>query len=259
MLLKVSHNNNPHRGTQRTSLRCSALKDTATSHLEGKILSALQTAKGRGKEGISSTQLNIIVKAVDELEALGIPSDPVLVPALEGRWKLLFTTRPGSASPIQRAFTGVDSFSVFQEIYLQGRQIPTTSSSSSFDPTPRVNNVVEFGSLGELRVEAVASTDSNPVPGFVPRSGDGGFFGLYPFGKSISTPPSRANMRLDFQFDQAAFAFENLPFKIPYPVPFRILGDEAKGWIDVTYLSPSGQFRLSRGNKGTLFILQKEG
>lgn len=40
-----------------------------------------------------------------------------------------------------------------------------------------------------------------------------------------------------------------MPFKIPYPVPFRLLGDECKGWIDVTYLSPDGSLRLTRGNK----------
>lgn len=47
----------------------------------------------------------------------------------------------------------------------------------------------------------------------------------------------------------AAFTFNALPFKVPYPVPFRLLGDEAKGWIDVTYLSPDGKLRLTRGNK----------
>lgn len=30
------------------------------------------------------------------------------------------------------------------------------------------------------------------------------------------------------QFDRAAFNFRFLPFTIPYPVPFRILGDERK-------------------------------
>ena len=32
--------------------------------------------------------------------------------------------------------------------------------------------------------------------------------------------------RIDFQFDQAGFDFKALPFNIPYPVPFRWLGDE---------------------------------
>lgn len=35
-------------------------------------------------------------------------------------------------------------------------------------------------------------------------------------------------VRIDFQFDQAAFDLAALPFKIPYPVPFKLLGDETK-------------------------------
>ena len=31
-----------------------------------------------------------------------------------------------------------------------------------------------------------------------------------------------------------------------------------QGWIDITYLSPDGTFRLTRGNKGTLFVLARE-
>ena len=36
------------------------------------------------------------------------------------------------------------------------------------------------------------------------------------------------DMRIDFQFDTAAFDFRALPFKIPYPVPFKLFGDETK-------------------------------
>jgi len=59
----------------------------------------------------------------------------------------------------------------------------------------------------------------------------------------------RDGKRILFQFDKAAFSFKFLPFKVPYLVPFRLLGDEAKGWLDTTYLSSSGKLRISRGNK----------
>jgi PAP_fibrillin len=49
------------------------------------------------------------------------------------RWRLLYTSRPGTASPIQRAFTSTESFAIFQEIKL------------SEQPLSRVTNVVEFG------------------------------------------------------------------------------------------------------------------
>ena len=47
--------------------------------------------------------------------------------------------------------------------------------------------------------------------------------------------------------------FQLGPLRLPYPVPFRLLGDEARGWLDTTYLSQ--RLRVSRGNKGTTFIL----
>ena len=31
-----------------------------------------------------------------------------------------------------------------------------------------------------------------------------------------------------------------------------------QGWLDITYLDPLGDFRLSRGNKGTLFVLTRD-
>jgi hypothetical protein len=37
-------------------------------------------------------------------------------------------------------------------------------------------------------------------------------------------------------------------------VPFRLLGDEAKGWLETTYLSPSGNIRISKGNKVSVFL-----
>jgi hypothetical protein len=69
-----------------------------------------------------------------------IHAGPATLPQLDGRWKLLYTSRPGSASPIQRTFVGVEAFKVFQEVDLTGE-------------LPRVNNVVDFGWwLGYLKV-----------------------------------------------------------------------------------------------------------
>ncbi|EMS62506.1 putative plastid-lipid-associated protein 12, chloroplastic [Triticum urartu] len=165
------------------------------------------------EEALLEALVGEVESAVQTLEALeGVP-DPTSSSLIEGSWKLIFTTRPGTASPIQRTFVGVDSFSVFQEVYLR-------------TDDPRVVNVVKFSeTVGELAVQAEATIND---------------------GK-----------RILFRFDRAAFAFKFLPFKVPYPVPFRLLGDEAKGWLDTTYLSRSGNIRISRGNKGTTFVLQK--
>ncbi|KAL2470465.1 putative plastid-lipid-associated protein 12 [Abeliophyllum distichum] len=180
---------------------------------ENVLIDALIGIQGRGRSA-SPQQLQEVERAVQILEGLKGTSDPTSSNLIEGRWQLMFTTRPGTASPIQRTFVGVDSFCVFQEVYLR-------------TDDPRVSNIVKFSdALGELKVEAVASI--------------------------------KDGKRILFQFDRAAFSFNFLPFKVPYPVPFRLLGDEAKGWLDTTYLSQSGNIRISRGNKGTTFVLQKE-
>lgn len=205
------------------------------------ILKALRSAKGRGKTGLAPAQLDALNGAIAQLEADGGVPAPTTLEQLDGRWQLLYTSRPGTASPIQRTFVGVDAFKVFQEVAL-------------LDELPRVSNVVEFGRAGFLKVEAEASTESRPLPGFTPRQGAG----LSLFGKSSTYPPARPNSRIDFQFTLGTFHFSFLPFPIPYPVPFRLLGDETKGWIDTTYMNEEGTFRLARGNKGTLFVLVKD-
>ncbi|XP_021895688.1 probable plastid-lipid-associated protein 12, chloroplastic [Carica papaya] len=179
---------------------------------ETQLIEALIGIQGRGRSA-SPQQLNDVERAVKVLEDLQGVVNPTDSSLIEGRWQLMFTTRPGTASSIQRTFVGVDFFSVFQEVFLRTND-------------PRVSNIVKFSNtVGELKVEAAASI--------------------------------KDGKRILFQFDRASFSFKFLPFKVPYPVPFRLLGDEAKGWLDTTYLSPSGNLRISRGNKGTTFVLQK--
>lgn len=59
---------------------------------------------------------------------------------------------------------------------------------------------------------------------------------MRPFGASLGRP----SMKLWWHLAKA---------NPPWPV---------QGWLDITYLSPDGQFRLSRGNKGTLFVLVRD-
>ncbi|KAK6164252.1 hypothetical protein DH2020_001116 [Rehmannia glutinosa] len=219
----AKHSKTFGRKIRRLSVNCSLVgqqqvegevsKTTEFTDEENALINALIGIQGRGRSA-SSPQLQEVERAVQKLEGLkGVP-DPTGSSLIEGRWQLMFTTRPATASPIQRTFVGVDSFSVFQEVYLR-------------TDDPRVSNIVKFSdAIGELKVEAVASI--------------------------------KDGKRILFQFDRAAFSFKFLPFKVPYPVPFRLLGDEAKGWLDTTYLSQSGNIRISRGNKGSTFVLQRE-
>eukprot|EP00752_Nemacystus_decipiens_P010884 g9677.t1 len=211
--------------------------------MEAELLSAIDEVQGRGRD-VTQEQRELVDKAVEALEQDGGVPDRASSPLVDGSWRLIFTTTPGTASPVQRSFVGVDGFAIYQDIDIFSESPPT------------VTNVVDFGDrVGQLRVTALASTPSRPMEGFVPRRGDGKFFGLNILGVSQTTPPEDPSGRIDFQFDEAGFDFKALPFNIPYPVPFRLFGDEVKGWIDVTYLSE--RLRIARGNKGTLFVLQR--
>ncbi|XXG60135.1 hypothetical protein AAC387_Pa04g2109 [Persea americana] len=180
---------------------------------ETALVEALVGIQGRGRAA-APQQLKEVESAVKTLEDLKGIEDPTSSSLIEGCWKLMFTTRPGTASPIQRTFTGVDFFTIFQEVDLR-------------TDDARISNIVKFSdAIGELKVEAAATV--------------------------------KDGKRILFLFDKAAFSFKFLPFKVPYPVPFRLLGDEAKGWLDTTYLSHNGSIRISRGNKGTTFVLQKK-
>ena len=89
-------------------------------------------------------------EAVAKLEQPGQGVDnPTTRPdLLDGRWQLLYTSTPGTSSPVQRAFTGTEAFTIFQEIMLGD------------GAACRVNNVVELGD--DARCAPL------PHPSFVP-------------------------------------------------------------------------------------------
>ncbi|CAM9550464.1 unnamed protein product, partial [Ectocarpus fasciculatus] len=194
----------------------SATRTNKAGELEADLLSAIEGVQGRGRD-VTQEQRELVDKAVEALESDGGVPSAASSPLVDGRWRLIFTTTPGTASPVQRSFVGVDGFAIYQDIDLFSEVPPT------------VTNVVDFGPrVGQLRVTALASTPSRPMEGFVPRKGDGRFFGLNILGVSQTTPPEDPSGRIDFQFDEAGFDFEALPFNIPYPVPFRLFGDEVR-------------------------------
>lgn len=223
------------------------------SNLESQLLELLaspelsQTGRGVRSSQVLKDQIENIVKDL-ELSCDKTSFNPIGNQNIDGCWKLLYTSNPGTNSPIQRTFTGIDGLSVFQVINLIN-----TNTSFLGNSIPDVSNTICFGDAIRLRVTALASTNEKKL--IEPRKGDGKILGLNVFGVSSNQPPRNINERIDFAFQEAKFEFRDFNFEIPYPVPFKLLGDEAKGWIDITYLS--SKLRVSRGNKGTMFILQK--
>lgn len=207
---------------------------------EDKLLSLLtEESSGRGAR-LSPEKAAEISEFIASLEKAGQTNVISQAKKLSGCWKLLYTSSPGTNSPIQRSFTASDKVSIFQTINLN----PEIDSSIRFLPEglPEVSNVICFGETGRLRITALASSVFAPL--ISPKKGDGKIFGLPIFGVSSNRIPFDPAQRVDFAFRDACFEFKAIPLTIPYPVPFRLLGDEAKGYVDNTYISD--RLRISR-------------
>lgn len=221
--------------------------DTARRQMEDNILQAIQD---QGSRLANSEDISRLVLELEESSpSLSIP-EPAIAPEVFGRWRLVYTTNAETGSPIQRKAVNSQQFPIYQDIELN----PETGQLE-------VNQIVQFSEKAELKVVALASTAAYPLAELTERKSTGKIFGLNLLGVSLvgdeaKTDPRRPNSRIDFVFDSGAFDF--VSFQVPYPVPFRLpmFREAVKGWIDVTYLSD--RFRISRGNKGTTFILVKE-
>mmetsp|Transcript_20081 Transcript_20081/g.43576 ORF Transcript_20081/g.43576 Transcript_20081/m.43576 type:complete len:273 (-) Transcript_20081:1545-2363(-) len=215
--------------------------------LEDQLLTAIET-NGQDKRLDNSDEISSLVL---QLEASKSIPRPAIAPQVYGRWRLLQTTNADTASPIQRKAVDTTKFEIFQDIVL-----------AEDDPEKlMVRQIVKFSETNELCVDALASTSAYPLAELTDRQGTGKILGLNILGVSTvgeeaAEDPARPDSRVRFVFDEGKFDFAG--FSVPYPVPFRnpLFRDAVKGWIDITYLSD--RIRISRGNKGTTFILKKE-
>ncbi|MGK3737747.1 MAG: hypothetical protein ACI8RD_013650 [Bacillariaceae sp.] len=237
-----------------TSLSSLSSPSSSSKSLEDELIQTITEKSGDGNEEINRLSSNKrIQELVSELE--GRTSDSISQPAISasiyGRWRLLHTDNANTASPIQRKAVDSSSFPIYQDIIVDENKQQLI-----------VSQVVKFNEKFELKVDALASTSAYPLDELTERKGDGNILGLNilgisKIGNDAVVDESRPDSRIDFVFDEGKFEFGN-DFSIPYPVPFRLpfLRDAVKGWIDITYLSD--KVRISRGNKGTTFILLKE-
>ena len=132
--------------------------DKKSKDAENQLLTILQNAEivgGRGAK-LSGETLGIIENNINLLENGMSIANPTSSPVLDGCWKLLYTSSPGTNSPIQRTFTSFDGVSVYQIVN-------TVNTRNSFlpDSLPDVSNTVCFGESTRLRVTALASTVKN--------------------------------------------------------------------------------------------------
>ena len=132
-----------------------ATVDKRTKEIENNLLRVLENTDavtGRGAK-LSPETLSAIENDISTLENAVSILNPTDSPLLDGCWKLLYTSSPGTNSPIQRTFTSFDGVTVYQVVN-------TINTQGSFlpDQLPDVSNTVCFGDSARLRVTALAST-----------------------------------------------------------------------------------------------------
>jgi len=206
---------------------------------EEKLNSALRNLTKQQQHESTESQLLLIGKwkllyttksKFDLSNPLGRRDDGT-TPGLENIFPVLFgggssdngsgSGSSSSSSPIQRLFTNLEGITIYQNIL--PAHTTTTTNDNDNDIIDRVDQLV-MNQKDEtvLRLSAAASYEKN-------------------------------KKRINFAFDLAYFNV--LGRRVPYPVPFKLLGEEAKGYLDTKILTPN--LRVSTGNKGTSFILKR--
>jgi len=186
-------------------------------------------------------------KRVEELVATlaeqPVEADPEAAAELmAGRWRLLVTFTPGQAAA---DFFSLDSW---KDYFFKNGPSPVQSAAFSNSAAQRVyqaidlaaspgrwHNVIDAQPLGILCLQADVQLDA-------------------------------ASAALDFRWTEGWALVRRLPWseeelkpplRLPYPVPFRLLGDKAKGTFETLYLDKD--FRISKASKsGSIFVLIRE-
>ena len=168
---------------------------------------------------------------------------------LVGNWKLLYTTKSDfdPANPLGKREDGTaPGFEkLFSLLNFPGAGARESWSSSS--PIQRLVTSIEAVSI--YQNIALSDDNSGRVDQLVKNPAGDTVLCL-----SAAATVDPASRRINFAFDLAYFVLPG-GLRLPYPVPFRLLGEESRGYLDTEFVSE--RLRISRGNKGTTFVLRR--
>ena len=224
-----------HRPATASSSSAAAADEasTSTSDAEALLLSRLESvSKPRGASATPADE-RAIADAVTALELAGGLERPATREEITGTWRLLYTSKSefdvrnplgsrvdgtapgiegfftsifgdddgrkmaegvrGSSSPIQRTVTSLEAFTIQQAIRL----------GSPAGTDDRVDQVVQFGESGHLRLSAAASVDAANSPSCIDFTFDLAYFEIRatPLGRCPSAP---FDCRIRCRFESSA-------------------------------------------------------
>lgn len=213
----------------------------STEEIEDNVLSIL----GDGKISLSSAEESRLNQS---LAAAQPRPTPAPFEPLVGNWELLYTTKSNFdiANPLGKRSDG--SAPGLEQIFSTLNGDRATDAGSSSSPIQRLVTGLE-----SVKIYQNIDLDSGTGRGRVDQLVKGPD-GATVLRLSASATYESERDRINFMFDLAYFVVFGV--RVPYPVPFKLLGDEASGYLDTKFVSK--KIRVSKGNKGTSFILKKE-
>lgn len=222
-------------------LNCKPALTMSTAPAEGELLSILS-----GDGSVDERRVGELCVELAESGGAMREELDAMSAVLEGEWRLLHTSSSkwDPRNPLgRRADQTAPGLEGLISSITGGDNVLVSSAS------PIQRAITKAFSVSQ--VVALASADDPRVTQWVELPG-GARIELSARGSIEPSQPER----LLFLFDRGELKLQN-GLRIPYPAPFKLLGDEAKGWLDTMYLSQS--MRISRGNKGTTFVFVKGG
>ncbi|CEM05655.1 unnamed protein product [Vitrella brassicaformis CCMP3155] len=209
------------------------------SREKSRLMELLGEDAGDGDAADESGKQREIEDLVDQLVAGYVFEPDAALDDLCGVWKLLYTYAPGSAD-VQ--FASLDSWRryFFEKAPSPLQALATNNPKNTYQvldlkEANKFSNLVDF-SEGSGLIQGILCIEAE-------------YLGL-------------EDSRLNFIFDNGFIALkpssdDSPSRRLPYPVPFKLLGDKAKGYLDVLYVDDT--LRVAKGNRGTIFVFRHEG
>ena len=185
--------------------------------------------------------------------------------SFSGVWRLVYSTKSAfdATAPLGRREdnTAPGLEAVFKAAFGDGSRGGGDAASAvaaSSSPIQRavLSNLTQSGFAVLQGVRLTGDAKKHRVDQVV-RFSDG--YGYFRLSASASLEPESSTRRgtINYKFDNAYVMLQK-PFEVrlPYPVPFKLLGDEAAGYLELKY--SSDRVRVVKGNKGTTFAFVKE-
>ena len=208
-------------------------------------------------EGEEEAALEVAVQA---LEADGGPFEADLVEgpgraAVEGEWELVYISKSkfSLSSPLGKRVDG--SAPGLEALFKAASSTVGAPSSSSASSSPIQRAVTSLKGVRVTQTVALGGGAEGQEQGRCDQRVEA-LDGTLTLELRARAEPEGS--RINFSFEKGTIGIRTpwgSALSLPYPVPFQLLGDEARGWLDNVYLSDS--VRLARGNKGTAFLFRR--